>query len=350
MVRPVRGSMRVCSDSAMPMPITMPPRSWLAAVLGLITRPTSNTPSQRETRTSPVSASTRTSQKCAPRAAFDQRWSLRNRRRNSTWPASLPTPGVGPDGGLDGRPARPRPTSSRGFRPTALRAAGERAQLAASAPRRRPAGWSRRWRSGWSRRPSVRPGSSESPYSTRTASNGTPSASAAICACTVAAPMPISWKPQRTSTRAVGRSRTVTLAVTQAGWNAVATPMPTSQRPSRIERGSGVRSRPAEPLGAHREGLPQLPVGERLAVERVGVRLVAHPQLDRVHAQLVGELVDRRLQRERADRLAGRAHPGVRRAGRGRRVLLRQDVRRVVEVPRRRGGLLGHAADPRRRG
>jgi hypothetical protein len=44
------------------MPITTEPRSWLAAVLGLITLPTSNTPSQREILTSPVSVSTRTSQ------------------------------------------------------------------------------------------------------------------------------------------------------------------------------------------------------------------------------------------------------------------------------------------------
>jgi hypothetical protein len=46
--------------------ITMPPRSCEAAVLALITRPTSNTLSHRDTRISPVSWSTRTSQKCAP--------------------------------------------------------------------------------------------------------------------------------------------------------------------------------------------------------------------------------------------------------------------------------------------
>jgi hypothetical protein len=89
-VRPLRGSTRVCSDRAMPMPITMPPRNWLAAVLGLMTLPTSNTPSHREIRTSPVSVSTRTSQNCAPRAAFDQRPSRRNLDITRAGRASLP--------------------------------------------------------------------------------------------------------------------------------------------------------------------------------------------------------------------------------------------------------------------
>jgi len=44
----------------------MPPRNWLAAVLGLRMRPVSNEPSQRDTRTSPVTSLTRTSQNCAP--------------------------------------------------------------------------------------------------------------------------------------------------------------------------------------------------------------------------------------------------------------------------------------------
>ena len=44
----------------------MPPRNWLAAVLGLRMRPQSNEPSKRLTRGSPVTALTRTSQNCAP--------------------------------------------------------------------------------------------------------------------------------------------------------------------------------------------------------------------------------------------------------------------------------------------
>ena len=46
----------------------MPPMSWLRAVVGFTTRPAANTPSIRFSRTSPVSASTRTSTKCAPYA------------------------------------------------------------------------------------------------------------------------------------------------------------------------------------------------------------------------------------------------------------------------------------------
>ena len=50
----------------MPNPIVMPPRHWLDAVFGLMILPQSKTPKKRETRTSPVSWSTRTSQNCAP--------------------------------------------------------------------------------------------------------------------------------------------------------------------------------------------------------------------------------------------------------------------------------------------
>jgi hypothetical protein len=52
-------------------------------------------------------------------------------------------------------------------------------------------------------------------------------------------------------------------------------------------------------------------LGEGRAADRVLVRQVAQPQLDRVDRQRVRQLVHRALQRERADRLAGRAHVGV---------------------------------------
>ena len=44
----------------------MPPRNWLAAVFGLMMRPQSKEPRKRLTRTSPVTALTRTSQNIAP--------------------------------------------------------------------------------------------------------------------------------------------------------------------------------------------------------------------------------------------------------------------------------------------
>ena len=46
-------------------------------------------------------------------------------------------------------------------------------------------------------------------------------------------------------------------------------------------------------------------------MSRVLLGLVADAQLDRVHAELDGELVDRGLEREGADRFARGAHEGV---------------------------------------
>ena len=92
------------------MPITIPPRSWLAAVFALTTVPMSNTPTHRVTRTSPVSGSTRTSQNCAPAAAFTQRrLSRTNFVMNRTWPASCPSRDSDPTAtSTCDRPARAR--------------------------------------------------------------------------------------------------------------------------------------------------------------------------------------------------------------------------------------------------
>ncbi|GDY41596.1 hypothetical protein SANT12839_024780 [Streptomyces antimycoticus] len=64
---PNRGSSTLCSYSAIDIPWVIPPMSWERAVLGLMTRPTSNIPSSRVTRSSPVSSSTRTSANWAPK-------------------------------------------------------------------------------------------------------------------------------------------------------------------------------------------------------------------------------------------------------------------------------------------
>jgi hypothetical protein len=112
----------------MPMPITTEPRSWLAAVFGLMTLPTSNMPSQREILASPVSVSTRTSQSCAPRAAFDQRWSRRYLDRNLAYPASLPSRVPEPTAAsMDGSPAAANVVAW--LSPIVLVRRGERAQL-----------------------------------------------------------------------------------------------------------------------------------------------------------------------------------------------------------------------------
>ena len=73
MIRAVRGSKRVFSNSAMLIPQTMPPTSWLFAVLALRIRPQSKAPTKRTTRTSPRSGSTSTSAKCAPKACCRKR-------------------------------------------------------------------------------------------------------------------------------------------------------------------------------------------------------------------------------------------------------------------------------------
>ena len=58
--------MTLSSCNAMDSPMVMPPRNCDRAVFAFITRPTAKTPSSRATVTSPVSASTWTSENCAP--------------------------------------------------------------------------------------------------------------------------------------------------------------------------------------------------------------------------------------------------------------------------------------------
>ena len=72
MIRPLRSSNCVSSINAMPSPMIIPPRNWLAAVRGFRMRPQSNDPSNRPTRSSPVTALTRTSQKIALCECIDQ--------------------------------------------------------------------------------------------------------------------------------------------------------------------------------------------------------------------------------------------------------------------------------------
>ncbi len=70
-MRPLSTSTRVSSNSAMPMPYTIPPSSWLRAVLAFRTRPVSNAATSRESRISPVSSSMRISANCAPKACME---------------------------------------------------------------------------------------------------------------------------------------------------------------------------------------------------------------------------------------------------------------------------------------
>ena len=65
MNRPNRWSRTLSSCRANPMPQTMPPMTWLRAVLGLMIRPPAIAVTTRVTRTVPKSSSTSTSAKIA---------------------------------------------------------------------------------------------------------------------------------------------------------------------------------------------------------------------------------------------------------------------------------------------
>jgi hypothetical protein len=64
-IRPLRSSNIVSSASAIPMPIMMPPRNWLLAVLGLMPAAVEQAEPARDAH-SPVSSVMRTSWNCAP--------------------------------------------------------------------------------------------------------------------------------------------------------------------------------------------------------------------------------------------------------------------------------------------
>ena len=68
---------------------------------------------------------------------------------------------------------------------------------------------------------------------------------------------------------------------------------------------------PPEPLGARAPSCHDVAGGEGRALGRVLLGLVADAQLDRVHAELGGQLVHRAFQAERADGFSWCAHEGV---------------------------------------
>src|SRR5438132_3760938 len=70
LAQPARAvSIRLPSSSAWPIPHSMPPMSWLRAVLGLRIRPGANAPAMCRTRTMPSSASTATFANWAPKVS-----------------------------------------------------------------------------------------------------------------------------------------------------------------------------------------------------------------------------------------------------------------------------------------
>ena len=129
----------------------------------------------------------------------------------------------------------------------------------------------------------------------------------------------------------------------QAGWYARAMPYPT-------EVDAGMRGSPFVPTelaSPEVHDLADPAVRVRPSVHRRDGRLVAEPQVDGVDAEVVRELVHRRLHGERAHRLTGRPHGGV-----GDEVELddrrpERDGRRVVEIAGRADHLVRAAAHRR---
>ncbi len=263
----------------------MPPRNCDRAVSGLRIRPQANTPSIRATRTSPVSAFTRTSQNCAPNAC---RANGSCARMSSPVSASASSPSSGT------LPLRPSICSRSAV--IALTIAEPHEVVPIDPPA------------------SIANGSALSPMSTRTRSSGTSSASAAICVSTVRAPVPMSAAPMPTTNVPSAFARAnADDGARRAGYVDDATPVPTSQRPSRRAPGAG--SRPSQPKRSapSRRHCEQAARAERQPALGVGLGLVAHAQLDRVEAGRERELVHRGLERVHARRLARRAHPRRRR-------------------------------------
>ena len=187
----------------------MPPMNCERAVCGLRMRPQPRTRrAGAGTRTSPVSASTRTSANWAPKE-----WRGDSRRRRVLGGRGVDAEravGAGPpvlrEQGLDGRDDRRRHEA---------------------VPIEPPA--------------TIAGGSALSPISTRTRSSGTSSASAAICVSTVRAPVPMSAAAMRTVKlpSSVERGRSPSTARGGPGRSRRRRPVPTSQRPSRRAPGPG---------------------------------------------------------------------------------------------------------------
>ncbi len=97
----------------------------------------------------------------------------------------------------------------------------------------------------------------------------------------------------------------------------------------------GVARIPPEFFRALAVRLRQTAAGERRVFGGILRGLVDPPQLDRIHAQRIGQFVHRRFQRERSNGFARSAHPGI-----GDRIqiddlLLNENIGRRVEVPGR---------------
>ena len=115
--------------------------------------------------------------------------------------------------------------------------------------------------------------------------------------------------------------------------------------------GASATPGPAEPVGAGAQALVQTALRERPAgLLRIDLGVVDDAQLDRVHAQLLGQFVDRHFQRHQARSLAGRAHGVAFGQVQRRQLHLHQPVGRGVKqaglLGRRLGAAAGQIAGP----
>ena len=298
----------------------MPPSSCERPVFALIMRPTANTPSMRGTRTSPVSASTRTSANCAPNACIEKFFAS---GFSPTSPcASSPSAGTTP----------PYSSCSRA---RSFAAASQIALPHDEMPIEPPA-------------PGAR-GSAESPISRRTRSNGTPSASAAICVSAVHVP--------GADVRRVDRHGVVAVPVDARERLRRPPPRGIGRRgdaradePAPLRRGRGARSLPSQPkrrAPSRRHAIrPRLLNGCFVSGSIAGSLRMRNSMGS--SAARERHLVHRRLQRVHPRALAGRAKDRRRRHVEPREAVRRAAVRRRVHHARRDGGLLGELLDRRR--
>ena len=109
-------------------------------------------------------------------------------------------------------------------------------------------------------------------------------------------------------------------------------------------------ARPAEALGALRVAFAQRLRGERLAGDRLDLGVVLQAERQRVHAAGLRHLVDGAFERDRAGRLAGRAHEQRRAGVEPHRLVRGGDGRAGIERVRDVGGRLEEIVERARRG
>ncbi len=119
--------------------------------------------------------------------------------------------------------------------------------------------------------------------------------------------------------------------------------MPTSQRPS-CRRPGRTATRPAEARRPLPKALDEVARREGPSGFGIGRRLVADPQVHRIHPEGHGKLVHRALQRVHAGSLTRGPHPVRRRHVEGDEAMGGPSVRGRVQVPGPNGGLLGELA------